>query len=157
MKTTHGIFVVDSLGKLLVVHPTNHHKDFWSIPKGVDEEGETSLQSAIREMYEETGLDLYNVFWPTQTDLVCYAYLGKEVYISNSKKLKCHFMLFNTPLSEMRKDLHCDSMFINPKNGKEQPENDIIKWVDIEFAEKYLHEAQKKFIDNVKDLLVSLK
>ena len=59
MKITNGAYIVDSLNKVLITHPTNHPMDLWSIPKGLFDDGETdSKQAAIRETLEETKIDL---------------------------------------------------------------------------------------------------
>jgi 8-oxo-dGTP pyrophosphatase MutT (NUDIX family) len=58
MVTTYGLFVINSRGELLCVHPTNHAVDYWSIPKGLMEDGETPLMAAIRETFEETNLKI---------------------------------------------------------------------------------------------------
>ena len=44
-----GVFLVRKNGTVLVCHPTNHSPEFWSIPKGKLDEGETPLAAAIRE------------------------------------------------------------------------------------------------------------
>ncbi len=36
-----GIFIVRKDKKILICHPTNHKPDFWSIPKGKVDNGET--------------------------------------------------------------------------------------------------------------------
>ena len=44
-------------GKILLVHPTGALYDgTWSIPKGHQEPGEPSLDAAVREVEEETGI-----------------------------------------------------------------------------------------------------
>src|ERR1017187_7673648 len=53
-----GIFIIRKDKKLLVCHPTNHKANFFSIPKGKVEEGETIFDAAIRETHEETNLSL---------------------------------------------------------------------------------------------------
>ena len=51
-----GIFIFDyKLQKVLLVQSRGN---LWGIPKGTFEEGETSLECAIREVKEETGLDI---------------------------------------------------------------------------------------------------
>lgn len=42
-------------GKLLLEYQTNDH---WSFPKGHVEPGETEVETALREVKEETGLDI---------------------------------------------------------------------------------------------------
>ena len=56
MKITCGIFLFNKRGELLIVHPTFHAKNIWSIPKGTQDSNETPLQAAIREMFEEIGI-----------------------------------------------------------------------------------------------------
>lgn len=48
-----GVVVTDGVG-ILLGHATRSPR--WDIPKGVGEPGETHLQAARRELFEETGL-----------------------------------------------------------------------------------------------------
>jgi len=41
-------------GKLVIV--TRQHNISWSLPKGHIEDGETKIEAAVREIYEETGI-----------------------------------------------------------------------------------------------------
>ncbi|MGE5621555.1 MAG: NUDIX hydrolase, partial [Bacillota bacterium] len=52
--TSCGTLVINRRGEILLCHVTgtNH----WDIPKGLQDPGETTLQAAIRELREETGL-----------------------------------------------------------------------------------------------------
>lgn len=54
-----GIFIFSS-DNMLLVGKTGAYADYWVIPGGGIEEGETSKEAAIREAKEETGLDLSN-------------------------------------------------------------------------------------------------
>lgn len=49
-----GILVVDDVDELLLCHATGTSR--WDIPKGRREPGESELEAAIRETFEETGL-----------------------------------------------------------------------------------------------------
>lgn len=55
--------IVYAAGVLLMTRSQPHqfllmkHKDRWDLPKGHAEAGETAAETALREMYEETGLD----------------------------------------------------------------------------------------------------
>ena len=53
-----GVFLVREDGNILICHPTNHAPDFWSIPKGLVDDGEELLAAAIRETFEETNINL---------------------------------------------------------------------------------------------------
>ena len=53
--------------QFFIVHPggpfwKNKNEGAWSIPKGECEENEDKLQTAIREMYEETGIEAKQPF-----------------------------------------------------------------------------------------------
>ena len=50
---TAGGVVLNTKGEVLVV---NQNGDSWSLPKGHLEEGETALEAAKREIYEESGV-----------------------------------------------------------------------------------------------------
>lgn len=153
MIQTNGAFIIDNLGKILVTHPTNHSMSLWSIPKGLyDEAEETSKEAAIRETWEETNLDL-DLFYNS----TIYYDLGVERYTSKKKKIQAHLFFVDLPLSEMDLNLWCKSLVVNEKNGDEFPENDITKWVDFEFCEKFLHETQQKFLNKVKDFVCRIK
>lgn len=51
-------FLIQSEGKYLLVHATGAKDNKWGIPKGKQEEGESLMDTAIREVFEETGIDL---------------------------------------------------------------------------------------------------
>ena len=50
---TAGGIILNELEEIVIV---NQNHDSWSLPKGHLEKGETLLETAIREIYEETGL-----------------------------------------------------------------------------------------------------
>ncbi|MDD4564962.1 MAG: NUDIX hydrolase [Eubacteriales bacterium] len=55
---TGGVRVIipDEEGKILMVKQTHEGNDIWMIPGGGIEDGENSIEAAIREVFEETGL-----------------------------------------------------------------------------------------------------
>jgi len=57
---TGGVRVVipDEEGKILMVKQSHEGKDIWMVPGGGIEEGENSKEAAIREVMEETGLEI---------------------------------------------------------------------------------------------------
>ncbi len=150
MRITNGAFIIDSLGKILITHPTNHPMTVWSVPKGLGELKETSKESAIRETLEETNLDL-NLYDKETT----YKFLGTANYAHKKKRLHAHLFYVDSPLSKLDMDLTCKSMFICEHTGIELPENDITKWESIEFARDFLHYSQKNILKKVDNLLAS--
>lgn len=63
------------------------HKSYWGFPKGKIEENEDELESAIRELYEETGI----------SDIEIYKDFRKEIYYNyylNKKFIRKKLILF---------------------------------------------------------------
>ncbi|SCK01550.1 Dihydroneopterin triphosphate pyrophosphatase [uncultured Eubacterium sp.] len=52
-------------GKILMVKQHHEDRDIWMVPGGGIEEGENSIEAAVREAKEETGLDveIHGVAW----------------------------------------------------------------------------------------------
>ena len=142
-----GVFIVRKDGKLLVAHPTNHKPNFWSIPKGKVDDGETFLEGAIRECYEECNVDLedskfFNIL-PMQS-----------VNYKHKKKILYPFLFLEKKDSKLdwsKIELKCNSM-VDDKRG-DFPEMDDFKWVDLDEAKTILHDTQVVCIDKIKDFI----
>ncbi|MEA4987503.1 MAG: NUDIX hydrolase [Anaerovorax sp.] len=52
------VVVLDEYKRILMVKQHHDHKDIWMVPGGAIEEGEDASQAAVREVKEETGLDV---------------------------------------------------------------------------------------------------
>ena len=52
------VIVVDDEKRILMVRQHHEERDIWMVPGGGIEEGENSIQASIREVKEETGLDI---------------------------------------------------------------------------------------------------
>lgn len=63
-----GVLLFNRAGELLIVKPS--YKNHWSIPGGVVEVDESPKAGCIREVKEETGLDLPNL------EFLCVDYCG---------------------------------------------------------------------------------
>ncbi|MEU1594517.1 NUDIX hydrolase [Streptomyces sp. NPDC005708] len=80
-----GALFFDADGRVLMVEPT--YKDYWDIPGGYVETGESPLQAASREVHEELGLTLtlgrlLAVDWApnaTEGDKVLYLFDGGQL------------------------------------------------------------------------------
>ena len=78
-----GLLIIVNDRILLVKQKTNSSQRYLSIPKGEVADGESLLTAAIRETYEETGLDFASEKKFEGPFFLCYSYRGKvykEVY-----------------------------------------------------------------------------
>lgn len=142
-----GVFIIQKSGKVLICHPTNHPSNVWSIPKGKVEDGETLMNAAIRETFEETNIDL------TQLKDFELRYIGDEAY-RHGKKILSGFMFLERQESTFDWDsieLRCDSMVPEEEGGF--PEMDDFKWVEIKDAKELLHETQVKILSKIEEIL----
>ncbi len=147
MVRTAGIFFVSEDWKLLVAHPTGHAFDFWTIPKGKLDEGETELEAAMRETWEETNVDLGLASSIIELEPVKYK--------SGRKELK-PFIIFEH--DNRRIDSETFTFKCNSKVGEDarwnagKPEMDGWRWITLKEAKKVLHEAQLPVLDYIKKL-----
>lgn len=135
-----GIFLVRIDGTILICHPTNHKADFWSIPKGKLDDGETTFDAAIRETFEETNINLSSA---SLIDLPAVAY-------NHNKKVLNPFICFekeNKDLNWDGFDIKCNSNVPIERGGF--PEMDAYKWVPILEARNLLHNTQVACLDTI--------
>ena len=144
MKTTCGIFIVTPSKKVLICHPTNHKWTLYSIPKGVPDNSETEIDTAIRETFEETGLDLSEHIDKMHP-------LPYSQYTKKNKKLCSYLYKSHTEIDV--NTLHCDSMVM--RDGIAVfPEIDEFRLVSLDEAEILLHESQAAMISLIKQLSI---
>ena len=111
-----GVILLDRSGRLLLAHATE--TSHWDIPKGQGDPGEAPIDAALRELREETGIDL-----PPQrlTDLGRFAYRrDKDLH------------LFAARIRDGEVDIAhcvCTSMYPSRRNGAPIPEMDAFRWV----------------------------
>lgn len=139
-KTTYGIFVYSiPIDKILICKASGNYGG-WSIPKGMPEEGEIPLESASRELKEETGLD-------RNTLIISFLYdLGETEYKSGKKILHSFLLMVKDDLS--RFNFNCESMV----DGK-YPEISQYLLADLEVAKSMIHEAQASRIVKIKEII----
>ena len=130
--------------QFFLVHPggpyfTQKDKGWWGIPKGLPNEGEELLQTAIREFGEETGITPKPPFLP----LECIKQKGgKTVWAwafegewNEADGIRCNTFRVEWPY----------------KSGKWQsyPEVDQARWFNYEEACQYINAAQLAFLDRL--------
>lgn len=111
-----GIILLNEVGELLLAHATN--TTHWDIPKGGPEDGESRMQTALRETKEEIGinlegqplLDLGEVPYRPEKSLHLFAARILKKNIDTSK-------------------LTCSTYFEEPHTGRAIPETDAYDWV----------------------------
>lgn len=118
-KLSCGFLVQDeNTGKYLGCHPTGQPKGVYDIPKGCKNVGADDLETAIRELKEETGLEVSEI--DAQIE---------DLGIHNQKKDK-DVHLFKIVLPIDIEKLHCDSTFIDFRDGVKKSEMDGFELVD---------------------------
>lgn len=122
MKTTCGIFLFRKDGKFLIGHPTNHEATTFSIPKGLKNLYENDFLAAVRELYEETNIDLSKYTFTVNK-------IGDYIYSHKNKFLVAFKIEIDSMLEDV--DIKCDSM-VRRKGIEPFPEIDSFKWVSID-------------------------
>jgi len=111
-----GAVILDE-GKILLEKRKNAPgKGKWSIPGGLVDLGESIEQAVIREVKEETGLDVYE---PRLVDVVNYVSLGEQGAV------RYHFVIVD--------------YLVTVKEGKPKAASDAeaLKWVPFNEVEEY--------------------
>lgn len=132
MITTCGVIVTD--GRLILIcHPT--HGRSWDIPKGRKDPGEADIETAVRELREETGIE---------ADAEQLVPLGLFDYKKNKQ-----LMLFKLTLDEMPDpaQLICTSMF--EMHGKQFPEMDVFSVTTKSIALEKVNADLARIIETV--------
>lgn len=143
MKVTCGIYLYNTRSKkILVCHATNSSWKTWSVPKGLKDPGEDSFTAAVRELKEETGIDI------KELNVLGVYTLPPVKYQKQNKVLESFLVITDTSPDEY--SFHCHSM-----TDKGLPEIDSWKWIGLDTAGKYLHESQLKNTDQIAELILA--
>lgn len=130
MIVTCGTYLYSTtLGKFLICHPTRTRWNNWSIPKGVMEKGEEVYQVCVRELDEETGIDVSKI------NVVALHRLPSRKYLKQEKSLESFLLITDTDFTKHK-------FTCNLVEGKDFPENDKWKWVTLEEAAGVIHQSQ---------------
>lgn len=118
-KVSCGVIIVQN-NQLLMCRVTG--QGFWDLPKGCKEINESSIEAAVRELYEETSIiinknelkDLGEIEYNSHKRLNLFIYLGDLIFDVNS--------------------LACLSSFKDKKTGQFMLEVDSYEFLDFEEA-----------------------
>ena len=128
-----------STKRFLLVHPTNSPfwerkgvpSKIWGLPKGINEGHETYLETAVRELEEETGIKADSDY---MFDIGLFDYKDdKQLYI------------FLYIMDSQVKNLHCDSTFTDT-DGIDKPEIDKYRYVTAEEVGTYMNTKMYKSV-----------
>ena len=117
MDKSCGFFMICE-DQILLGRVTNSNNN-WSIPKGGQDEGENDLETALRELYEESNVDLEYI-------KKCKVYDFNEIKYPKRNKILKSFLAICPNKFE---NLKCNSFF--DYKGKSLPEFDMLKWHNI--------------------------
>jgi 8-oxo-dGTP pyrophosphatase MutT (NUDIX family) len=131
MDITCGSFIIDSENKILLVQPTGYPDD-WTVPKGLVEGGEDLHMAAIRELKEETGIDIIN--YPHKL----YE-LGAQPYPNKAKMIVGFLFELKGVIDQ---PLECTSTFFDKKDGRRKPEVSDFEWFDVDKAINIMRSEQ---------------
>jgi putative (di)nucleoside polyphosphate hydrolase len=109
---------------LLIGHSTG--TKHWTIPKGIQEENESFIETTIRETKEETNIDLI------ETNM---KYIGHFEYLKNKSLVLYSYK--TDKLVDLLTKCKCDSYF--NRFGKEIPEIDNYKIIKFSQIDLYLN------------------
>jgi 8-oxo-dGTP pyrophosphatase MutT (NUDIX family) len=121
-----GGVVINKHGQVLVV---NQRGNSWSLPKGHMDEGESLLEAARREIYEESGI--HRLRFVGELGSYRRSRIGKYGGVDKREMKTLHFFVFRT-----------DQVKLAPVD-KDNPE---ALWVDVENVAALLtHPRDKKY------------
>ena len=152
--TTCGIFLFNKEGKFLIGHPTDSadlKHDFFSIPKGWRDEGESNRTAAHREVHEETNIFYEDLEIELEMELDEVNFSGYNPFTDghSNKTLVPFFILTDMDFSEH--DIKCESL-VTHLDGDPFPEIDEFRWVTIDEGLKLLHHSQISSLEKIKTL-----
>lgn len=137
-KVSAGLILTDKQ-YFLGCHSTGNN--FYDIPKGSIESGETPIEACIREVKEETGLDV------SKENLID---LGMFDY--NFEKNLHLFLLISDNLPDLNY-LNCTSYFFNPKIKKHLPEIDYYRYVPFSNKKQFVTENMRRVITKIESIM----
>lgn len=133
--------------KVLLCHPggpywENTHFHSWGIPKGELEKKEKVKDAAMREVKEETNLDVKGE--------ISFLYSKK---LSNNKLVTIFYKEDDFDLSKCKSNTFELEWPKESKKINKYPENDKFRWIDIDEAYDLIFPKQQIFLDKLRKRL----
>ncbi|WP_284618557.1 NUDIX hydrolase [Aquabacterium humicola] len=114
-----GVVLLNSQGELFLCHATGTAR--WDLPKGIPDPGESTLQAAVRETWEETSLALDP---STLSDLGDFDYLPAK---------RLHLYAAHVAVNAFRvDDCRCHTTFPHRVTGRPTLEVDAYAWKPLD-------------------------
>ena len=135
--------------KYLICHarqfaPPRPYDGKWTIPKGLAEYGERYFEAALRELKEETGIDLAEFCKKTYTKERGFAFdeAPHGLYMTSSKTVIVYFVEGPTMMENLT--LECKSLIDNKEHPLfNQTEIDDFAWVTAEEGAERVFVSQR--------------
>jgi len=139
MQTSCG-FLIQKDNEILLCHSTHPKKKAkmldgrWGISKGGMERGETFLDAAKRETFEEIGLNVDDYSFKISLNYFAF------IYASKKKKLIVFKLIDTNNVLDKFK-------FICNSYNKDLPEIDAFEWVDGKHSKDMIMDSQRPILD----------
>lgn len=145
MEKTCGIFIVNEEYEILIGKPSGDNNS-WSIPKGRLEYGEHELQAALRELYEEANVALFNY----RTEF--FIPLKEQEYFNRKKILKPFVIFGENKNTELYSDIKCNSYF-----DDNVLEIEYFQWESLDTVNDFLPKTQRSAVHEIRALIKNNK
>ena len=137
-----GFIVRSKSGKYLIGRVSFNEDVAWTVFKGGLEQGETLLEAAVRELKEETGIDV------SVDERLCKNMSTNPVYEYSMKKKYVYLVLLDDKHGVLDNfEFKCTSFW-----GDNNPEILDYKWVDLSEMDGMLFQSQKGIVPFLKDM-----
>jgi 8-oxo-dGTP pyrophosphatase MutT (NUDIX family) len=143
--------LLNAQGKVLLINASDTG-DCWGIPKGQVNPGESIRDAAVRELREETNIDIYGGTTGPHIILsphVAYRYAMRSTFPGTKKSCSKHVYVYYAVSSLFAEDhnLRCNSFL---PNGK--PEAADFGWFPLEECYDRVVKSQKELFQYVADV-----